>query len=74
MEAAESTGQPNGQELVDRSLLILYGTESGHSQEIAQEISDGAERLRFRTTVEQMNDVSLVSKKLLYITSFLIGY
>lgn len=62
MKTAERTGQENGKELRDRSLLVLYGTETGHSQEIAQEIGDAAERLRFRTTVEQMNDVSLVSK------------
>lgn len=60
MEAAGKTGPDNGKEVEDRSLLVLYGTETGHSQEIAHEIADTAERLRFRTTVEQMNDVSLV--------------
>lgn len=62
MEAAERTVQDNGKEVEDRSLLVLYGTETGHSREIAQEIGDAAERLRFRTMVEQMNDVSLVRK------------
>lgn len=62
MEAAERASEESGKEVGDRSLLVLYGTETGHSQEIAQEIGDAAERLRFRTTVEQMNDVSLVSK------------
>lgn len=60
MEAAGRTDHENGKGAEDRSLLILYGTETGHSQEIAYEIGDAAERLRFRTTVEQMNDVSLV--------------
>lgn len=57
----ERTGQLSGQELKGRSLLVLYGTETGHSKEIAEEIVEAAERLRFQTSVEQMNDVSLVS-------------
>lgn len=61
MEGAERTGQDNGGGFEDRSLLVIYGTETGHSQEIAEEIGDAAARLRFRTTIEQMNDVSLVS-------------
>lgn len=67
MEAEERKEQQHGQEqeaeqwLEARSLLVLYGTETGHSQEIAEEIGEVAERMRFRTAVEQMNDVSLVS-------------
>lgn len=57
----ERTGQLSGQELKARSLLVLYGTETGHSKEIAEEIVEAAERLRFQTSIEQMNDVSLVS-------------
>lgn len=57
----ERTGQPGGQELKERSLLVLYGTETGHSKEIAEEIVEAAERLRFKTSIEQMNNVSLVS-------------
>ncbi|KAF3767798.1 riboflavin synthase domain-like protein [Cryphonectria parasitica EP155] len=59
MEARQRKDQPGEQELEGRSLLILYGTETGHSQEIAEEIREAAERLRFQTLVEQMNDVSL---------------
>lgn len=61
MKAVVGTGQEKEEKVEDRSLLILYGTETGHSQEIAEEIGDAAERLRFRTTIGQMNDVSLVS-------------
>lgn len=42
-------------------MLVLYGTETGKSQEIAQEIGRAAEGLRFQTQVEEMNDVPLVS-------------
>lgn len=55
MEAEE---RPDGS---NRSLLVLYGTETGNSQEIAQEIGRAAERLRFQTDIEEMNDVPLVS-------------
>ena len=48
-------------ELVRRSLLILYGTETGHSQEIAEELADMAIRLRFETSLEEMDGVELVS-------------
>lgn len=60
-EEEERTALPSRQELDARSLLVLYGTETGHSKEIAEEIVEAAERLRFRTSIEQMNDVSLVS-------------
>lgn len=61
MMEEEQSGQPNRLELEGRSLLVLYGTETGHSKEIAEEIVEAAERLRFRTSIKQMNDVSLVS-------------
>lgn len=61
MDEEGQTGQPNGQELQGRSLLVLYGTETGRSKEIAEEIIETAERLRFRASIEQMNDASLVS-------------
>lgn len=61
MEAEERAGGSDGDGLGNRSLLVLYGTEGGHSQEIAQEIGQAAERLRFQTDIEEMNDVPLVS-------------
>lgn len=62
MEAEERPDGPNREEaLGHRSLLVLYGTETGNSQEIAQEIGRAAERLRFQTDIEEMNDVPLVS-------------
>lgn len=68
MEAEERPDECNraGEEeaLRNRSLLVLYGTETGNSQEIAQEISRAAERLRFQTDIEEMNDVPLVSPTL----------
>lgn len=62
MEEEERAGGSNGDGLENRSLLVLYGTETGNSQEIAQEIGRAAERLRFQTEIEEMNDVPLVSQ------------
>ncbi|KAI7786313.1 nadph-dependent fmn fad containing oxidoreductase [Diaporthe eres] len=60
MEAEEGADGTGGEVAEgNRSMLILYGTETGKSQEIAQEIGRAAEGLRFQTQVEEMNDVPL---------------
>ena len=38
-----------------RSVLILYGTETGNAQEVAEELGAMAERLRFSTHVAELN-------------------
>ncbi|KAJ5573613.1 uncharacterized protein N7459_008040 [Penicillium hispanicum] len=38
-----------------RSLLILYGSETGNAQEVAEELGALAERLRFATHVTELN-------------------
>jgi sulfite reductase alpha subunit-like flavoprotein len=43
-----------------RSLLVLYGSETGNAEDIAGDIGKMAQRLRFTTSVEEMNDISLV--------------
>lgn len=49
-------GTDDGMRSVDgRSMLVLYGTETGRSLEIAQEIGQAAERLRFKTTVKELD-------------------
>ncbi|EED12993.1 NADPH-dependent FMN/FAD containing oxidoreductase, putative [Talaromyces stipitatus ATCC 10500] len=40
-----------------RSALILYGSETGNAQEIAEELGRTAERLHFVTHVKECNDV-----------------
>lgn len=61
MEAEERTNGTTTEVAGNRSLLVLYGTETGKSQEMAQEIGRAAEGLRFQTQVEEMNNVPLVS-------------
>lgn len=55
--------------LESRSLLVLYASETGKSQEVAEEIGDVVERMRFPTLVAPMNDVSLVGRWVLPIIS-----
>ncbi|KAI2793676.1 NADPH-dependent diflavin oxidoreductase 1 [Penicillium oxalicum] len=38
-----------------RSVLILYGTETGNAQEVAEELGAMTERLRFATHLSEMN-------------------
>lgn len=44
-----------------RSALILYGSETGNAQEVAEELGRTAERLHFVTHVKEFNDVQAVS-------------
>jgi len=44
-----------------RSALVLYGSETGNSQDAAEELGRIAERLHFATRVSEMNDVEIVS-------------
>lgn len=43
----------------DRTLLVLYGSETGTAQDYASEIGRSAQRLRFDTRVMAMNDLNL---------------
>ena len=43
----------------NRTALILYGSETGNAQDVAEEIGHTTERLRFDTTVLDLNSVPL---------------
>jgi sulfite reductase alpha subunit-like flavoprotein len=43
----------------NRTALILYGSETGNSQDVAEEVGRLAERLRFDTTVLDLDSVQL---------------
>ncbi|KAK8079792.1 NADPH-dependent diflavin oxidoreductase 1 [Apiospora hydei] len=59
----ESQLQSNGggSLLPERKILILYGSETGNSQDVAEDIERLARRLHFETDVEEMNAVRPVS-------------
>jgi len=44
----------------DRTALILYGSETGNSQDAAEELGRMAERLHFVTRVSEMDLIELV--------------
>ena len=44
----------------DRNALILYGSETGNSQDVAEELGRVAERLHFVTRVCEMDLVEIV--------------
>jgi sulfite reductase alpha subunit-like flavoprotein len=44
----------------DRSALVLYGSETGNSQDVAEELGRVAERLHFVTRVSEMDLVDIV--------------
>lgn len=52
---AHPTGERNG-----RTALILYGSETGNAQDVAEELGRICERLRFDVQVSEMNDEDIV--------------
>jgi hypothetical protein len=48
------------QEARTRTALVLYGSETGNAQEVAEELGALAERLHFVTHVAEMNSVKAV--------------
>ncbi len=53
------TVDPNGEDGL-RTALILYGSETGNAQDVAEELGRLVERLHFLTRVSDMNSVDLV--------------
>lgn len=48
------------QQHAERSAIVLYGSETGNAQEVAEELGRMAERLHFVTHVSEMNAVKAV--------------
>lgn len=46
--------------LQGRRMAILYGSETGNSEDMAMELGEMAERLRFCTDVDEMDKFKLV--------------
>jgi sulfite reductase alpha subunit-like flavoprotein len=44
----------------DRTALVLYGSETGNSQDVAEELGRLAQRLHFVTRVYEMDQVDIV--------------
>jgi flavodoxin len=44
----------------ERTALILYGSETGSAQDVAEELGRLCERLQFATTICELNSVKIV--------------
>ncbi|KAL4801021.1 hypothetical protein BDV19DRAFT_375599 [Aspergillus venezuelensis] len=56
-----------------RSALVLYGSETGNAQDVAEEVSAVAERLHFSTQVSELNHVKPESLKSHTIVIFAVS-
>lgn len=48
----------------DRTVLVLYGSETGNAQDMAEELGRICQRLHFTTHVEELDGVDLVCQTL----------
>lgn len=46
--------------LQDRTALVLYGSETGNAQDVAEELGRILERLRFLARVSELNAIGVV--------------
>ena len=46
-----------------RTLAVLYGSETGNGEDIAEELADMARRLHFETEVDAMDSFKLVGHR-----------
>ena len=60
-------------EVPRRTALIIYGTETGNAQDIAEELGQLAERLRFSTRVAELDDVEPNELHFYLITVFVVS-
>ncbi|KAL4936031.1 NADPH-dependent diflavin oxidoreductase 1 [Aspergillus oleicola] len=56
-----------------RSVLVLYGSETGNAQDVAEEVGAVAERLHFSTQVSELNHVKPESLKSYTIVVFAVS-
>lgn len=46
----------------DRTVLILYGSETGNAQDMAEELGRVCQRLHFKNRVEELDAIDLVGR------------
>lgn len=58
--SAETTKSiPSSLKATSRTALVLYGSETGNSQDVAEEMGRLTERLRFNTQVSELNSITV---------------
>ena len=55
--------------LSDRTAAVLFGSETGNAQNVAEELGSLLERLRYETSVLELNHASLVILYHFHITN-----
>ncbi len=58
MQSVPTTGSSD--DTAPRTALVLYGSETGNAQNLAEEIGRLVERLHFESCVTELNSVTLV--------------
>lgn len=48
----------------ERNVLVLYGSETGNAQDMAEEVGRVCVRLHFKTLVEELDSIDLVCRML----------
>ncbi|KAH8681561.1 hypothetical protein BX600DRAFT_505233 [Xylariales sp. PMI_506] len=66
-------GEASRLELQDRKILILYGSETGNSQDSAKDLEDMTERLHYKADVYEMDEVGLKALTLYPLVIFVIS-
>lgn len=51
---------PDDNYILNRTAAVLYGSETGNAQNVAEELGSLLERLRYDTLVSELNHASLV--------------
>ena len=69
----EATSQCTQDVFSSRTALVLYGSETGNSQDVAEEMGDLTERLRFNTQVSELNSITVVCSCLCSFNANLIS-
>lgn len=69
-------GRPGGGErssaLEQRKILIVYGSQTGNSQEAAEDLERLALRLHFETHLSELNDVKPVRAQVYVLFAYLL--
>lgn len=59
---SESLSSSFAMAVQDRTVLILYGSETGNAQDMAEELGRVCQRLHFESRVEELDAVDLVGR------------
>jgi sulfite reductase alpha subunit-like flavoprotein len=62
-QAKPASARPPLTERENRKIIIMFGSETGNSEDIATELADMTQRLHFHTEVNAMDNYKLASMR-----------